>query len=139
MRKRTVKNVAETILWYTLYLLPIIVYLLSISLFRSDSFWQGAYDEFGFMDDTVLPCYTNSHLFADIMSSFVNPENPVVLSLVKVFCSKSALLFENSSSGSALLYCSWLVYVTLLRLFVDFILFIPRLAQKWMNGFTQGD
>lgn len=139
MRKRTIKNVAETILWYTLYLLPIIVYLLSISLFRSDSFWQSAYDEFGFMDDTVISYYTNSRLFFEIISSFVSSENPVVLSLAKVFNSGSALLFENPSSGSALLYCSWLVYVTLLRLFVDFIQFIPRLAQKWMNGFTQGD
>lgn len=137
MRKRTVKNVAETILWYTLYLLPIICLLIGLLSFKTESYVSYFFSIDS--DVTNLDFTLADTLFWEVMANFISCDNLVVVSLEKIFGAEGILpLFAYSASGT-LLYCSWLVCVTLLRLFVDFILFIPRLAQKWMSGFTQGD
>lgn len=137
MRKRTVKNVAETILWYTLYLLPIICLLMSFAFFGTEAFAEDFCVNDG--DYFNIPCHYSDAAFREVMFDFVSSDNLVVIALEKIFGDEGILPFAWISSSGIHLYCSWLVYVTLLRLFVDFILFIPRLAQKWMNGFTQGD
>lgn len=45
--------------------------------------------------------------------------------------------FDNSYMIVTLLV--WFVVVELAHLFIDIVLFIPRLAHKWMNCFTQTD
>lgn len=48
-------------------------------------------------------------------------------------------VFNLALDKGIYLYFSWFIGVYLMHLFVDFILFIPRLCHKWLKEFTQGD
>lgn len=48
-------------------------------------------------------------------------------------------VFNLALDKGIYLYFSWFIGVYLMHLFVDFLLFIPRLCHKWLKEFTQGD
>ena len=48
-------------------------------------------------------------------------------------------VFNLGLDNGLYLYMSWFIGVYLLHLFVDFILFIPRLSHKWLKSFTERD
>ncbi len=116
MKIKKQNNCFDNIMWYLLYLLPIILWL--VVSFRSGTILSlsSAMSEMGF----------------DILSS-----NQVYTSLISIFDSTGILpLF---TSPDIILYMSYFISVFLIHLFVDFILFIPRLAHKWLNKLYGGD
>lgn len=121
MRKRNIACLADTIFWYLIYLLPIIAYLLCLS---NEGF-------FGFTD-TVN--------FSEFLLTFtdLNLSNPVADFIYKIFGAEQGLIPIFNDSDVLVIF-TWFIYVYLLHLMVDFILFIPRLCHKWMKAFTQGD
>ena len=117
MRKRTVNFLADTIFWYLIYFLPVVAWLLFL---------------------IAEPSSTTTPIdFATFMSSigfgFVN-DNIIITSLSGLFGSGGVL--PIFSSNTPLLIFTWFICAIIVHLAVDFLVFIPRLAHKWLNTFT---
>lgn len=135
MRKRTCNNLFDNILWYTIYLLPIIMTLLIIGGgFQGD--WYTTWQEID-GDFTAFPFYTVFSTVLEVALD-VSGSSPIYQSLQSIFCRGGFLPFFEFDAF-VLRYFSYLVGVYLIHLFIDFILFIPRLAHKWLNAFTRSD
>ena len=120
MRKRTVSHIADTIFWYILYFLPVLAYLLYLIAEPSGGTTLVAFDNF----------------FSSIGLSMVT-DNIIVNSLSDIFGTSGIMpLF---SSDIPFIIFAWFIGVYLIHLCVDFLLFIPRLAHKWMKKCTGGD
>lgn len=116
MRKRSVSHVADTVFWYLLYLLPVVMYL--FNALRHDTT-----DFVTFMTSTLGFAFTAS--------------NPVLTALSDIFGTGGLLpLF---SSDGAIYIATWFCSMLIVHLLVDFVLFIPRLCHKWLSKATQGD
>ena len=115
MRKRTVNHLAETVFWNIIYFVPVIAYFILL--------WTTGASSFGAIFETIgLNIAENSIAYT---------------SLSQIFGVDGILpLFTN---GDLLIFFSYYINVFIAHIFVDFILFIPRLAKKWMNKFTQGE
>lgn len=116
MRKKTVNRFFDTAFWYLLYFLPVIVFLLVV--FRTGQF------------TTLSTAMSTCGL--DVL---VN--NPVLVSLSEIFGESGILPFFQNAD--LLYFFSYFISVFICHLFVDFILFIPRIAHKWLSKFCQGD
>lgn len=124
MRKRTIKTVADTIFWYALYFLPVLAYLLfMVSTKDGTNEWMANIYLYDFLTT-----------FADINVLY----NPVGEALYFLFDGSEGLI-PLFNDYSVIFIFSWYVYIYIIHLMVDFILFIPRLAHNWMNKFTRGD
>lgn len=124
MRKRNLDKIFDHILWYTIYLWPIIAYIFACV---SDS--GGALTEgfFGFVIQTSVNFAEN---------------NPIYWCFEQIFGSAGILpLFDAYELGFEInpifTYLSYFVSVYLCHLMIDFILFIPRLAHKWLKKLYQ--
>lgn len=116
MREKTQKNLFDNLMWYLLYLLPLIIWLLI-------SFRTG---EIIALSDAIASMGFN--IFTD---------NQILITLSDIFATTGILpLFVTSD---IILYMSYFISVFLIHLFVDFILFVPRLAHKWLNKLYGGD
>lgn len=144
MRKRTIKYTADTIFWYVIYFLPIILLLISfIQGIRNEAFAQAFIDSetgqfsFSFLIQNML---TGSKTF---FSTFIyaNSVNPIYTTLVSLFASRdTGLRLLSDTNGASLIgFFTYYVSVYIIHLAVDFLLFIPKLCHKWMNAFTRGD
>lgn len=121
MRKRNLKCIADTVFWYLLYLLPVVCYLLYLVA------------EPGSGNISISDI---SEFFTKLGLGFV-ADNIVITSLTALF-GVGGILPLFSTSAPFLIF-SWFICVFIGHLAVDFILFIPRLAHKWLEHFTQGD
>lgn len=135
MRKRTVKNIAETIFWYTLYMLPLIVFFIElIALWQNEALWTS----WGSSATSNLNSYT-VNVFYQIMREFCS-NNIIATAFQNIFSEGSSMAFLGSQTGWAVtFYLSYFVLMYVVHLMVDFVLFIPKLAHKFMNSFTRGD
>lgn len=117
MRKKTVKCVADTIFWYGLYFLPVLGYLLFLlaepSTGTSVMSFSAWIDSADFFSGGVVYDVLDS-IFATGDYGFQLPDGIIV-------------------------FFSWFVSVYLMHLAIDFLLFIPRIAHKWLNCFTRGE
>ena len=114
MRKRNIEKVADTIFWYTLYLLPILAYLIAL---RSGNNMQIAntVDFYSFMEGCDL---LTSGVISDALFEVLGDGEYGF-----IFCS------------GLLAYVAWFIDVSIFHLFADFLLFIPRMAHKWFESF----
>lgn len=118
MRKRTINNLADTIFWYLIYMLPVVGYLLYLIAEPSSG--------------TSLVSF--SSFFTNVGIGFVS-DNIVVNTLKDIFGAGGVLpLF---ATDTPFIIFGWFVCTYITHLAVDFLLFIPRLAHKWMNKFTR--
>lgn len=120
MRKRTIGTLADTIFWYLIYFLPVLVYLLYVLAQPS----------------TGTAIVSFSDCFSDIGLGFVS-DNIVVTSLKSIFGTDGVLALF--STDAPFIIFGWFICTFIVHLAVDFLLFIPRLAHKWLNKFSQGD
>lgn len=128
MRKRNCDNLFDNIFWYTLYLLPVIVFIGN---------YFSIYHDTGSTPDTMTVILSLFGGFDGELSS-----NLIMDSFVDVFYyfyDPSARSVGSYIEFFTLLCMAHFILVYIFHLFVDFLLFIPRLAHKWMNSFTQGD
>lgn len=124
MRKKTISNLAEHILWCVILLLPVLLLLIS-PLGYSIGGGTSLSDA-----DIVIPD------FASVLSEFgLTTENIIYTSLSDLFGAGGLLPFFASNS-SILLYFAYFIYVEVLHLVIDVLVFIPRLAHKWLNKCT---
>ena len=116
MRKRTISNLCDNIMWYLIYLIPIFPMLILIFKTGSAITLSSAMSSIGFDVLTTTPVYT---------------------ALDSIFGSAGTLpIFV---SPDVLLYMSYFVCVFLIHLAVDFLLFIPRICHKWMTKLYGGE
>lgn len=120
MRKKTVNHVADTIFWYLIYFLPVIVYL----LYMLSS------------PGTGTNIIEFSQFFESIGFGFVS-DNIIISSLTSIFGQGGILpLF---TTNTPFIIFSWFISAFLCHLLVDFLLFIPRLCHKYLKVFYQED
>ena len=116
MRERTQKNLFDNIFWYLIYLLPLIIWV--VVSFRTGN----------------IVSLSNA---LETMGLKVLENNQILINLSEIFGSNGVLpLFVSTD---ILLYISYFICVFLIHLFVDFLLFIPRIAHKWLNKLYGGD
>jgi len=115
MRKKTISNLFDNFFWYVVYMLPIL--LLLIYWFKTGSL-------------SLVSCMNSAGLGVVV-------DNPIYTSLNAIF--GSAGTFPLFASADLIAFGSYFVCAFLLHLFVDFLLFIPRLCHKWLKCFTGGD
>lgn len=116
MRERTQKNLFDNIFWYLIYLLPLIIWI--VVSFRTGN----------------IVSLSNA---LETMGLKVLENNQILTNLSEIFGSNGILpLFVSTD---ILLYISYFICVFLIHLFVDFLLFIPRIAHKWLNKLYGGD
>lgn len=115
MRKRTIKCLADTIFWYALYFLPIIVLLITC----------------------IHNPITSVSNVINTLGLNVLQDSVVFTSLSSIFGTGGVLPFFQSPD--ILIFFTYYICVYILHLLVDFVIFIPRIAHKWLNHFTQGD
>lgn len=120
MKKKTILNVADTVFWYLLYFFPVIAYLLFLIAEPSSGTTIVALNNFF---STIGINFATDNIIVDVLSS--------------LFGSSGILPFF--ADNSAFYFFSWFASCVIIHLAIDFIIFIPRLAHKWMNYFTRTD
>lgn len=118
MRKKTIKYGLDKILWLFLMLLPLLVYAIQAHQFGIEgvTIYDVFYGGLGFdMTDGII---------VDAVYSFIGPNGYVPL---------------IDSMNIIPFYIQWLCVVVIVQLVYDFLMFIPKLAHKFMHKFTQDE
>lgn len=116
MRNRNCTHFFNTLFWFLLYSLPVLLFL-------------------GFVVFSRQPLLSLTSFFE--VTQLASSSSLVYTTLVDLFGSAGVLpLFDNPVVFQLF---SWFASVTIIRLAVTFILFIPRLASKWLDKFTQSE
>ena len=120
MRKRNFSFAVDLIIWAIITMLPIIFYLFSFT----------AYD---------LSTVSSLPTFADFLSSnfSVITDSVIYTGLVDLFGSTGILPLIDSNA--VFMYFSWFIITEIVHLAVDFLVFIPRLAHKFMHKLYDDD
>ena len=113
MRKRTINHLIDTIFWYLLYFFPVFVYLLYVLRRGTLVAVTTVFDSLG------IKFFTNNVILS-VLTDLFGPNG-----ILPLFAGETALYFF-----------AWFACVMLVHLAIDFIIFIPRLAHKWLNVFT---
>ena len=115
MRKKTIENLSDNIMWYLIYLLPIIGFLF-----------------------LILTSGGQSVVFADVFNSLglqIVTDNVIVDTLTQIFGVGG--VFPIFASQGMIYYFTYFIATIIIHLAVDFLLFIPRLAHKWLGKVTE--
>lgn len=120
MRKRTVNHIADTVFWYALYFLPVIAFFLYLIAEPSSS--TVAVDFEAFFEGIGLGIVTDN----------------VIITTLKDIFGQSGLVPIFSTNTPFIIF-TWFIGVYIMHLCVDFVLFIPRIAHKWLKKFTNGE
>lgn len=113
MRKKTIQNLSDNIMWYLIYLLPILGFLILLATKDVVTFAQ-VFDSLGLQIVT---------------------DNVIVDTLTQIFGVGGVLpLF---ASPGMIYYFTYFIATMIIHLAVDFLLFIPRLAHKWLGKVTE--
>lgn len=122
MRKRNISYLADTLIWTLIYLLPILLFACSFFAYQLTSSVDF---------DFAVFIQNNFHIL---------DTNVIYVSLVDLFGSAGQLpLFDTTSANSVLLFLTYFIICNIAHLAVDFLLFIPRLAHKFLGDITEGD
>lgn len=118
MRKRSISYLIDAGFWLIVSLLPVLFYMIQPLAYELTS-----------ASDT-LPT------FAQTMATFgINNTNYLYVAIMDIFGDQGLMPFFSSDSV-VVLYLSYFILIQLLHVFVDFVLFIPRLAHKWLEKLT---
>lgn len=114
MRKRTINHLSDSIMWYLIYLFPLLVILMGV-----------------FYNNTPMTFYN------EFLSWFnLSTGNFVYDALEDLFGTGGILPLFTGNWSFFISYATYFISVMLLHLAVDFLVFIPRLAHKYMNCLT---
>lgn len=116
LRKRTIKNICVHLVKF-LFLIAPMVLLFTASWHSDSTLFTGIYSFF---------------------SDFINlPLNQWYLDMLTTL----NITFNLNSYMGVICYLPlWILYVNIFELFLDFLLFIPRIAHKWLHaGYGDGE
>ena len=117
MRKKSLNCLFDNIMWYLLYLLPLIVWLILL-----------ARNEFNAI-------YTLSYVFENMGLGIIN-DNVILTALNGVFA-VGGVFPIFTANNFILVYMTWFIAIMIVHLAVDFLVFIPRLCHKWLGCLTK--
>lgn len=123
MRKKSIKYLADTIFWYLIYFLPVILY--------------GVYLLHGSESGTIL----SFNQFITTNEFGLSSTNIVLTTINSLFGASGILPLFSSASGfyAPVFIGTWFVNTYLLHLVIDVILFIPRWGHRMMDKFCKED
>ncbi len=122
MRKRTIANIVDSAFWFLVAILPLALYLITCLSYKLQS-----------STDTLTA-------FLPFMKNLGLMDSGIIYnSLSDLFGSSGILPLFSADNNAILVFLSYFVSVEIVHLAVDFLLFIPRLAHKYMNTFTQNE
>lgn len=110
MRKRSMLNLADTLFWYLIYLLPVLMYLIN----------------------AVNHDVTTFESFMTTILGFVFTSDNIIYTALIALLGTDGIL-PLFTSQAPLLMVTWFASMVLVHLFIDFIVFIPRLCHKWLG------
>ena len=122
MRKRTIANLVDSFFWLLVAILPIVLYLITCFSYKLTNATESVVAFLPFMKSLGL---VDSGLIYN--------------SLFDLFGTGGILPLFSAENYAILVFLSYFVSVEIVHLAVDFLLFIPRLAHKYMNTFTQNE
>ena len=122
MRKRTIANLVDSFFWLLVAILPIVLYLITCFSYKLTNATESVVAFLPFMKSLGL---VDSGLIYN--------------SLFDLFGTGGILPLFSAENNAILVFLSYFVSVEIVHLAVDFLLFIPRLAHKYMNTFTQNE
>ena len=128
MLSKTTKNrfsyKLDKVFWWIVALLPIFCYVLYIG--------------FGDVKTATGSFYTLPDFFITyILNGYGFSDNVIWTTLYKIFGSSG--VFPIFTSEVPLYILNWFIWVELFHVFFDIIVFIPRLAHKWISKAVQDD
>lgn len=128
MLSKTTKNrfsyKLDKVFWWIVALLPIFCYILYVG--------------FGDVKTATGSLYTLPDFFVTyVLNGYAFGDNVVWTTLYKIFGSNG--VFPIFMSDSSLYIFNWFIWVELFHVFFDVIVFIPRLAHKWISKAVQDD
>lgn len=118
MRKRSIVCFFDALLWYGLILLPLLCYF---AICLSDK--SNIPSFLSFMQDSIGLDLSRTLIYEQLSS----------------LLGSSGILDLFGDTESIFVFLAWFVSVEISHLFVDFLLFIPRLSHKFFEKFYQGD
>lgn len=122
MRKRTIANLVDSFFWLLVAILPLLLYLITCFSYKLTNATESVTAFLPFMKSLGL---VDSGLIYN--------------SLFDLFGTGGILPLFSAENNAILVFLSYFVSVEIVHLAVDFLLFIPRLAHKYMNTFTQNE
>lgn len=130
MLSKTTKNrfsyKLDKVFWFIVELLPLITYMIFCVVqigTRKDTSWISFYDFLG-----------------DYLGLFFAEGNPFMSVLDAIFGSGSSIFpIFRQTAGGVLFYFVYVVNVEVVHICFDVIVFIPRLAHKWISKAVQDD
>lgn len=120
MRKSKILFICDTVFWYIIYFLPVIMYGIYL-IHASESGVLLSIDAF---------CST-------YFGTVINYGNPIFQVLIQIFGANGILPFFTNSYF-VLNIITYFASMVIIHLCVDFVLFIPRLCHKWLDMYTKG-
>lgn len=162
MRKRNVTHVADTIFWWVIYTLPILCFIgyfimcivscnglpiagnsvVGSAGGQGDWYWNEQWTTDGWFDaihDLFLGIPYN---FEEFMhgSFFIGvAETPIFVALQQACDLIMDGNYPMGDRGALLMCFTWFIYMNILHIMIDFIVFIPRLCHKWLGKAYQDD
>lgn len=116
MRNKTANNIADTWFWYLIYAMPFLCYIIACIRF----------------EPTTIVDYFNTNLGIVFSST-----NVIYTTLTALFGSDGFLTLFGAGSTALVYICTWFICCMVFHLVVDLVLFIPRLAHKWIGKVTE--
>lgn len=128
MLSKTTKNrfsyKLDKVFWWIVALLPILCYVLYVG--------------FGDVKTNTGSLFTLPDFFVTyVLNGYAFADNVVWTTLYGIFGSNG--VFPIFASDAALYIFNWFIWVELFHVFFDVIVFIPRLAHKWISKAVQDD
>lgn len=117
MRKKNMSYKSDLIMWYFIYLLPLIIF--AISCIRHD-----VSDVFTYYQTTFLTGMSSNVIYTAINQIFGSDPNAI-------------LPLFTGNWNFIIYYATYFIGALLIHLCVDFLAFIPRLAHKWLDCLTK--
>lgn len=118
MRERTLKSLFDKIMWYGIYLFPLIAYVALVFSFQ----YNGSND------------YISFGLFMDNLGFDFGPIWDI---LEELFGDGGGILSMVDEYGF-ISYANYLVFVTIFHVIFDVIVFVPRLFHDFLERFNGG-
>lgn len=115
MTKKKFSHIFDKVFWGIIALLPIIVYIIYVVKNGTIYLFDSVFADFGFGIDI-----SNSIVYTTLTDIF------------GVVADSTANISAFTSNG-LILYVSYMVYVELVHLLIDCLLYIPRIAQKFID------
>lgn len=124
----------ESFLWWIIRLLPLIFYVIYFNgVSQADVQWEYVFSD----GDPTMFSALNLSSFMD--NFFRLSDDNLVLQVFRDIFGSSGVFSLFESYSGIFSYLSYLVCIEILRMMYNVVVFIPRLAHKWISNAIQDD